>query len=194
VTVCCTADWTKEEVRDMKRIFIVFASIAIMVVFVSSASAIDRAPKKSGSEAKKETTDIKEMTKEKAGQKSRKSTFTEKMTRTVQSRKGAEKEKPEKAKARSKTREKYDYFIDRNNNGIYDRLEKETKAKKVKKQDPPKKPEAARKGTLRPPVKAAAKTEPAPKPVKKVKEERPSPKKKTPDVKKEGAKKERRTR
>jgi hypothetical protein len=178
----------------MKRIFMVFVSIAIVVAFVSSASAIDRAPKKSGSEAKKETTDIKEMTKEKAEKKSRTSTFTEKTTRTVQSRKGAEKEKPEKAKDRPRTKEKYDYFIDRNNNGIDDRLEKETKAKKVKKQESPREPEAARKAASRPPVKAPAKISPAPKPVKKVKEERPSPKKKAPEVKRGETKKERRTR
>ena len=167
----------------MKRILIVFVSIAVVVAFVSSASAIDRAPKKSGSEAKKETTDIKEMTKEKAEQNSRKSTFTEKATRTIQNRQGTEGKKAEKTKVRPRTKEKYDYFIDRNNNGIDDRLEKETKAKRVKKQEPPSKPEAARKGTLRPPVKVPAKTEPAPKPVKKVKEEKPSPKKKAPGIK-----------
>jgi hypothetical protein len=178
----------------MKRIFIVFVSIAITVAFVSSASAIDRAPKKSGSEGKKDTSEIREITKEEAKRSARKSTFTEKRSRTVQGRKGAEQEKPEKAKARSRTKEKYDYFIDRNNNGIDDRLEKETKAKKVKKQDPPKKPEAARKGASRPPVKAPAKTDPVPKPVKKVKEEKPSPKKKAPEAKRGETKKERRTR
>ena len=184
VRVYCAPDWTKEEVREMKRILIVFVSIAVMVAFVSSASAIDRAPKKSESEAKKETTDIKEMTKEEAKRRARKSRFSERKTGTVLNQKRTEADKPEKAKARPKTKEKYDYFIDRNNNGIDDRLEKETKAKKVKKQESPKKPEAVRKDTSRPPVKAPAKTTPAPKPVKKVKEEKPSPKKKAPAVKK----------
>lgn len=178
----------------MKRIFIVFVSIAVVVAFVSSAPAIDRAPKKSGSEAKKETTDIKEMTKEKAEQKSRKSTFKEKTAGTIQGRQGTEGKKAEKTKVRPRTREKYDYFIDRNNNGIDDRLEKETKAKKSKKQDPPVKPGAAKKATFKPPVKIPAKTEPAPKPVKKVKEEKPSPKKKSPGVKGGQTKGQRRTR
>jgi hypothetical protein len=194
VRVYCTTNRAKEEVREMKRIFMVFVSTAIMVAFVSSASAIDRAPKKSDSEGKKETTEISEMTKDKAKQKSRKSAFSEKTKRTIQSRKRTDGEQPEKAKARSKTKEKYDYFIDRNNNGIDDRLEKEAKAKKVKKPELPGKPEAARKGTSRPPVKVPAKTSPAPKPVKKVKEEKASPKKKVPNVKDGERKKERRTR
>ena len=192
--VHCTTSITKEEVREMKRIFIVFVSIAIMVAFVSSASAVDRAPKKSGSEGKKDTAEIKQMTKEEAKGKARKSSFSEKRTGTVQNQKRTEGEKPEKAKARSRTKEKYDYFIDRNSNGIDDRLEKETKAKKVEKQAPPKKTEAARKATSRPPVKAPAKTSPAPKPVKKVKEEKVSPKKKAPNVGDGETKKERRTR
>ena len=178
----------------MKRIFIVFVSIAITVAFVSSASAIDRAPKKSGSEGKKDTSEIREITKEEVKRKARKSNFSEKKTGTVRNQKRTEGEKPEKAKARPRTKEKYDYFIDRNNNGIDDRLEKETKAKKVKKQESPIKIEAVRKGTSRPPVKAPAKTTPAPKPVKKVKEEKPSPKKKAPEAQRGETKKERRTR
>lgn len=178
----------------MKRIFIVFVSIATLVAFVSSASAIDRAPKKSESEAKKETTDIKKMTKEEAKRRARQSRFSETKTGIVENQGRTQGEKPEKAKDRPRTKEKYDYFIDRNGNGIDDRLEKETKAKKVKKQEPPKKPEAARKSTLKAPVKVAPKTEPAPKPIKKVKEEKPSPKKKAPQTDKGETKKERRTR
>lgn len=186
MTGYCTINITKEEVREMKKTFIVFVSIVIMATFVSSASALDRAPKKSGSEGKKETTEIKEMTKEEAKRKARKSSFSEKKTRTVQNQKRTEGEKPEKAKARSQTRkskEKYDYFIDRNHNGIDDRLEKEAKAKKAKKQEPAKKPEVARKNTSRPPDKAPAKINPVPKPTKKVKEEKVSPKRKAPSIK-----------
>ena len=178
----------------MKRIFMVFVSIAIMVAFVSSASAVDRAPKKSSSEGKKDTTEIKEVTKEEVKRKARKSSFSEKKTGTVRNQKRTEGEKPEKAEARSRTREKYDYFIDRNNNGIDDRLEKEAKAKKVKKQEPLKKPEAVRKGTSRPPDKAPAKINPVPKPAKNVKEEKVSPKSKAPAIKDGETKKERRTR
>ena len=195
--VCCTADWTKEEVREMKRIFMVFVSIAIMVAFVSSASAVDRAPKKSGSKAKKDTTEIKEMTKEETKRKARESSFSEKKTGTVYNQKRTEGEKPEKAEARSQTRkskEKYDYFIDRNNNGIDDRLEKEAKARRAEKQESPKKPEAAARATSRPPDKAPAKINPVPKPAKKVKEEKVSPKSKAPGIKDGETKKERRTR
>ncbi len=170
----------------MKRIFIVFVSIVIMATFVSSASALDRAPKKSGPEGKRETTEIKEMTKEEAKRKARKSSFSEKKTRTVQNLKRTEGEKPEKAKTRSRTKkskEKYDYFIDRNNNGIDDRLEKEARAKKASKPEPAKKPEAARKRTPSPSDNAPAKINPLPKPAKKVKEEKVSPKKKAPSIK-----------
>ncbi|MGB2989755.1 MAG: hypothetical protein WBC98_07320 [Candidatus Zixiibacteriota bacterium] len=178
----------------MKKTFIVFMSMVIMAAFVSSASALDRAPKKSGSDSTKETTEIKEITKEEAKRKARKSSFSEKKTRTVQNLKRTVGEKPEKAKARSQTREskeKYDYFIDRNNNGIDDRLEKEAKAKKAKKPEPAKKPEAARKNTSRPPDKAPAKINPVPKPAKKVKEEKVNPKRKAPGIKDGETKKER---
>lgn len=170
----------------MKRIFIVFVSIVVMTTFVSPASALDRAPKKSGSEGKKETTEIKEMTKDKMKRKSRKSTFSEKTARTIQSQNKSEAKKAEKAKGWPETRkrkEKYDYFIDRNNNGIDDRLEKEARAKKVSKPEPAKKPETARKRTPSPSDNAPAKINPVPKPAKKVKEEKVSPKKKAPSIK-----------
>lgn len=195
MTGYCAINGTKEEVRDMKRIFIVFVGVVIMATFVSSASALDRAPKKSGSEGKKETTEIKEITKEEVKRKARKSSFSEKKTRTVQNLKRTEGEKPEKARSQTrKSKEKYDYFIDRNNNGIDDRLEKEAKAKKAKKQEPAKKPEAARKSTSRPPDKAPAKINPVPKPTKKVKEGKVSPKKKAPSIKEGEKKKEPRRR
>jgi hypothetical protein len=181
----------------MKRIFIVFAGIVIIATFVSSASALDRAPKKSGSEGKKETTEIKEITKEEAKRKARKSSFSEKKTRTVQNLKRTKGEKPEKAKARSQTRkskEKYDYFIDRNNNGIDDRLEKEARAKKASKPEPAKKPDTVRKRIPSPSDNAPAKISPVPKPTKKVKEEKVSPKKKAPSIKEGEEKKEPRRR
>jgi hypothetical protein len=170
----------------MNKIFIVFASMVIMAAFVCSASAVDRAPKKSGSDSTKETAEIKEMNKEKAKLKGRKSTFSEKTVRTTQSRERIEAKKTEKTKARPTTRkskEKYDYFIDRNNNGIDDRLERQAKAKKAEKKEPAKKPETVRKPTPSPSDKTPAKIKTVPEPAKKVKKEKVSPKKKTPSVK-----------
>jgi hypothetical protein len=204
----------------MRKTFIVFVSIAIVTAFVSSTSALDRAPKKSGSEGKKEATEIREMTKDEMKRRSRKSTFSEKTARTIQSQNKSETKEAEKAKGWPQTRkrkEKYDYFIDRNNNGIDDRLEKEAKAKKAKKHEPAKKPDtakkptpspsgkspakitpvpkpgkkpdAARKSTPSPSGKSPAKISPVPRPAKKVKEEKAGPKMKAPSTK-DGKKKQ----
>jgi hypothetical protein len=123
----------------MKKLFIVFACILITVAFLSSASAIDRDPKSNGSDTKEEPTKIKEIKEKKT---------TEKKDGTATSSKeGIEKsedkdavvpkeslEKIKEGLDTKKSREKYDYFIDRNNNGIDDRLEKEVKTESIKKQ------------------------------------------------------------
>ncbi len=164
----------------MKKIFIVLVIIAVSMAFISSAWAIDRAPQKSGSDS---TTEIKEMAKEKAKekQKPRKSTFTEKTLPSVESQKATKGEKSDKTKDKPGTikgKEKYDYFIDRNNNGIDDRLEKDVKAKRIQKQKPIEKQKTIKKQTPAPVQKKPAKVSPTPKVPEKVKVEKAVEKKK----------------
>lgn len=90
----------------MKRTFIVFVCLAIMMTSLSSAKAINRSPKSNDSDKKEEP-------KEKG--------IPQKGGETKNLHEG------------QKGKEKYDYFIDRNNNGIDDRLEKDIEAKDLKK-------------------------------------------------------------
>lgn len=118
----------------MKRFLIGFVAIVTLVAFFSSALAIDRAPKESKAKDKDKPTEFKEgkktdvregktkgiVTPERKSEKIRretkeevkvKGTDAEKLTKWLKSRK------------KQKAKEKYDYFIDKNNNGIDDRLE-----------------------------------------------------------------------
>jgi ABC-type antimicrobial peptide transport system permease subunit len=149
----------------MKKTFMVLVSIAAVAMFVTSALAIDRAPKKSESDS---TTEIKEMTKEKAKAKNepRKSTFSEKTLPQGESPKTAVGEKSEKPKEKPEAirgKEKYDYFIDSNNNGIDDRLEKDVKTKSVQKPKSVKKQEIIKKQVPAPVEKKPTAVSPLPK-------------------------------
>ena len=116
----------------MKRYLIVFVALATVLAFSSSALALDRTPKESKAKEKPaelkeyEKTEVKEgkakgiATPERKSEKIKRGTKGEaataqKLTRWLKSR--------EKQKAK----EKYDYFIDKNNNGIDDRLERKSK-------------------------------------------------------------------
>jgi hypothetical protein len=125
----------------MKRLLIVFVSIITILAFFSLALAIDRTPKENkikeveepvenpteGGAASKEyeKTEVKEgkaggitapeKESEKIGEKKAKETIPEKVTNRL------------KSLEKQKTEEKYDYFIDKNNNGIDDRLERKSK-------------------------------------------------------------------
>lgn len=167
----------------MKKIFIVFACILITVVFLSSASAIDRDPKRSDSDTKEKPTKIKD-TKEKKATKEKAGTVTS-SKEGVQKREDKDavvpKESSEKIKEGldiKKSREKYDYFIDRNNNGIDDRLEKDVKAKSIKRQEPLKKQEIVKKRLPVPAEKKPAQVSPATKTPQKPKETKASEQKK----------------
>jgi hypothetical protein len=90
----------------MNKFFIVFLSMVIMMTFLSSAEAINRSSKSNDSDKKEEPKE-----------------------KVVPQKAGGTKDKDEG----QRRKEKYDYFIDRNNNGIDDRLEKDIKAKDLKK-------------------------------------------------------------
>lgn len=108
----------------MKRFLVAFISLVTVLAFFSSALAIDRSPKKSEAKEKKKTEELKEGQKEDLKQGKTKGTTTEKRSWEVK------RIPPEKLGERSKTsgkqkvKEKYDYFIDKNGNGIDDRLER----------------------------------------------------------------------
>jgi hypothetical protein len=137
---------TEEEAGYMKRLLIVFIVMVFLLAFFSlvvnwsnhSALAIDRAPKENKTKEKEEPAESKEyektefkegesegnlslekesekIEKKTIGEKKAKETVPEKVTKWLRS---LEKQKAE---------EKYDYFIDKNNNGIDDRLEKKSK-------------------------------------------------------------------
>ncbi len=144
----------------MKRFLIGFVALVTLLAFFSSALAIDRTPKESKAKEKEKPAEFKEAEKksakpgevnkvtapEKKGEKAK--TKTKKDAKVLK-----ELSRPSKPAKRVIVREKYDYFIDKNNNGIDDRLEKK-----------------ARKRVSKPAVRATPKqTEPA-KPVPSIKE------------------------
>jgi vacuolar-type H+-ATPase subunit I/STV1 len=130
----------------MKRLLIVFVSIATILTFFSfmaslsnhSALAIDRTPKENKTKEREEPAESKEYEKtkvkeektegitvpEKEGEKIEKKTTGEKKTQETVPEKVT---KWLKSLEKQKAEEKYDYFIDKNNNGIDDRLERKSK-------------------------------------------------------------------
>jgi hypothetical protein len=121
----------------MKKFLVVFVSLVTFLAFFSfmvslpnrSALAIDRSPKKSEAKEKEKPAEFKELERiggkegktnetissEKKGETKTRGTVPQTQAKGLQS---AEKQKP---------KEKYDYFIDKNNNGIDDRLERKSK-------------------------------------------------------------------
>jgi len=135
-------------VTEMKRIFTGMICWITVIVFLSSAQAIDRSPKSSDSDQKKETTEIKEGKVKRSWEVTRKTNLpSEKTTSKDDSQKKAETKTAE-------GKEKYDYFLDRNNNGIDDRLEGNVKNKEIRK------PEITEKKTPSSPEKTTPKVAP----------------------------------
>ena len=151
----------------MKKIVIVFVCILTMVAFLSSASGINRSPKSNDSDREKKPTESKEVEENKtAKRKLQTDTTSERIIRRSEATEKVTPKKSEKTKGRfeaKKTRERYDYFIDRNNNGIDDRLERHIKTKNVEKQ------RVIKEKTPVPSEKAPAKVIPSTKTPKKVK-------------------------
>jgi outer membrane biosynthesis protein TonB len=145
------------EVVTMKKISTFIVGWVTVFLLFASAQAVDRSPRNGDSDQKKETTEIKEGKVKRSGETARKITFpSEKTDRVVEGQ----------GKVETKTtegKEKYDYFLDRNNNGIDDRLEGNFKAKETKK------PEVTKQKISPPPEKPAPKSSPAVKPKERVK-------------------------
>jgi hypothetical protein len=130
----------------MKRFLIVFVTIIALLAFFSLASAIDRAPKDDKAKEKEEPAKLKEYDKTdvnegkvensaKGGAEGeiapeKKGEGIKKQTQEGDKTKGTVPNKLTKwlkSLDKQKAEEKYDYFIDKNNNGIDDRLEIKSK-------------------------------------------------------------------
>ncbi|KPL02824.1 MAG: hypothetical protein AMJ73_08175 [candidate division Zixibacteria bacterium SM1_73] len=130
----------------MKRFLIGFVSTVTLVGFFSfmvslpihSALAIDRSSKENKAQEKSKPTDLKEFKEKdlKEGQ-AKGITSVEKETEktkpeTKEEARVVEKaDKQPKPPKRERAKEKYDYFIDKNNNGIDDRLERKKQKQPV---------------------------------------------------------------
>lgn len=173
----------------MKKIGIVLVCILTMVAFLSSASGINRSPKSNDSDKEKKPTESKEVEENKtAKRKLETDTTSEKITRRSEATEKATSKKSEKTKGQfeaKKTRERYDYFIDRNNNGIDDRLERHIRTKNLEKQ------RVIKERTPVPPEKAPVKVIPSTKTPKKVEATKVNEPKKETKVKKTDERKER---
>ncbi len=125
----------------MKKVHIILTLLLLSVFLFSSVLAIERTPKKdsvadkeqkgeikpvpSTVERKEESSSAKEMKKEEAKEAEVKKPETEKKTGISKILKGL------KGSLKEEGKDSYDYFIDKNGNGIDDRLEKEKTEKKT---------------------------------------------------------------
>ena len=118
----------------MKRFLIGFVAILTLLTFFSSALAIDRAPKDSKGKEKGKPVELKEYERTEVKEGKAKGIISpEKKGEKIKSKTKGEGTVPEnltkwrKSWEKRKVKEKYDYFIDKNNNGIDDRLERKSK-------------------------------------------------------------------
>jgi len=125
----------------MKRVFLILTLFLLSVFLFSSVLAIERTPRKdsvadkeqkgdikpvpSTVERKEESSSAKEIKKEEGKEAEVKKPEKEKETGISKILKGL------KGNLKEKGKEEYDYFIDKNGNGIDDRLEKEKTEKKT---------------------------------------------------------------
>jgi hypothetical protein len=122
---------SKEEVRYMKRFLIGLVVIVALLAFCSLALAINRAPKEDGT--KEEPAESKQYEKTELKEGEIEGTYRLENTEE-KAKQDAKKEGIVPAKSpkrlqlleKQKAEEKYDYFIDKNNNGIDDRQEKKS--------------------------------------------------------------------
>lgn len=126
----------------MKRVLMCICIVSLFA-FLSPAGAIDRDPKTKDKDKKEDTTQIKEMTRDKAKEKSRSDAISGKTIRggegkykQVSDKSTSDKKQP----AGTKASERYDYFKDTDNDGIDDRLQKKVskgeEKKRVEKKTP----------------------------------------------------------
>jgi predicted Holliday junction resolvase-like endonuclease len=125
----------------MKRVFLMLVLFLLSVFLFSSVLAIERTPKKDSVADKEQKGETKP---EASAAEKKEESSTEKGIKKEETRE-AEVKKPEKKKEtgiskilkglkgslKEEGKDRYDYFIDKNGNGIDDRLEKEKTEKKT---------------------------------------------------------------
>lgn len=135
----------------MKKVLIILISFLLLVFLYSTVLAIERVPKKGDSTSGERKEEVKSESSAKAKEEE---TPLEKETREKIELKKTEKEeekgifriiKKVKPEQKKELREKYDYFIDKNGNGIDDRLEKRKAEKETEKEPEKKKASSERK-------------------------------------------------
>jgi hypothetical protein len=131
----------KGEVKKMKRIFLILVIFVLSVFLSSSVLAIERTPRKDSAADKEQKGETKP---EASAAEKKEESSTDKGIKKEENREaevkkaGKKKEtgiskllKGLKGSLKEEGKEKYDYFIDKNGNGIDDRLEKEKTEKKT---------------------------------------------------------------
>ena len=111
----------------MKKRLIIFTCMMSIIVFLSSAQAINRSSKTSNSDNKKEATEPKEVKEKRSWEVTRKTNLPSDKTVDKDANQRNFDNKSKEGK------EEYDYFIDKNNNGIDDRLEGNVNTREIRK-------------------------------------------------------------
>jgi hypothetical protein len=114
---------------EMKKRFIIFIYMMSLIALLSSAQAINRSTKTSDSGKNKETTEPKEVQEKRSWEVTRKTSLPSDKTVDKNENQG-------KFDAKSREgKEDYDYFIDKNKNGIDDRQEGNMKPPEIKRRE-----------------------------------------------------------
>ena len=137
----------------MKRLFVIFVCALTIFCFLSNGWSIERVQKSAatGDEAKKQKDSLQSVTEEEEHiiREQSETTGVETKGKKEEGRKEAKKKKENLLdKISKKLKDDYDYFLDKNHNGIDDRLEKEIIKKPQIKEE--KKEEKAPQETVKP--------------------------------------------
>jgi len=117
-------------VNEMKRLFVIFVCALTIFCFLSTGWSIERVKKPaSGNETEKQRDSVRSVSDEEEEnmmQEQKETTGVETKGKKEEGRKEAKKKKENLLdKISKKLKDDYDYFLDKNHNGIDDRLEKE---------------------------------------------------------------------
>jgi len=140
----------------MKRVFLILIPFLLLVFLFSSVLAIERTPKKNSTASKEQKEEVKPSTTQEGKEGSPSEEVSKKKEAKQIDLKKQEKEKEKekgilkiikklKPSQEKKLKQRYDYFIDKNGNGIDDRLEKKKIEKKSEKKTEKKKAPSQRK-------------------------------------------------
>ena len=143
----------------MKKLFTVLVGVITLLVLLSSAQALNRSSKSNDTDKKKGVKEFKEVNEKRSWEVVRKTNLpSDKTTERDDNKSRSEAKSGER-------KEEYDYFIDRNNNGIDDRMEGNMGTKEIRK------PEISEKKSSRYPEKTSPRVSPVTKSREKTKDQ-----------------------